>query len=71
MMTNQHLLQRQTLFRQVSAIASIRQDTPAHPTLTMAREGTPQNFALQKGGTKQYVATRNANPICKSLSYIG
>jgi hypothetical protein len=24
----------------------------AHPTLTMAREGTPQNFALWKGGTK-------------------
>jgi hypothetical protein len=30
----------------------------AHPTLTMAREGTPQNFALRKGGTKQCMATK-------------
>jgi hypothetical protein len=37
----------------------------AHPTLTVAREGTPQNSALRKGGTKQYVATKNANHACK------
>jgi hypothetical protein len=30
----------------------------AHPTLTMAHEGTPQNFTLLKGGKKQYVATK-------------
>jgi hypothetical protein len=42
----------------------------AHPMLTMAHEGTPQNFALWKRGTKQYVATKNADPICKALSYI-
>jgi hypothetical protein len=42
----------------------------AHPTLTMDRESTPQNFALQKGGTKQYADTRNADPICKALRYI-
>jgi hypothetical protein len=30
----------------------------AHPTLTMAHEGTTQNFALRKGGTKQYVVTK-------------
>jgi hypothetical protein len=42
----------------------------AHATLTLAREGTPQNFTLRKGGTKQYVVTENADPICKSLSYI-
>jgi hypothetical protein len=30
----------------------------AHPTLTMACEGTPQNFALQKVGTKQYIAKK-------------
>jgi hypothetical protein len=36
----------------------------AHPTLTMAPEGTPQNFASRKGGTKQYVA-KNADPVCK------
>jgi hypothetical protein len=41
-----------------------------HPTLTMAHEGTPRNFTLRKGGKKQYVGTENANPICKSLSYI-
>jgi hypothetical protein len=38
----------------------------AHPTLTVACEGTHQNFALQKGGTEQYVGTKNADPICKS-----
>jgi hypothetical protein len=42
----------------------------AHPTSTMAHEGTPQNFPLQKGGTKQYIATINASPTCKSFSYI-
>jgi hypothetical protein len=42
----------------------------AHPTLTTAPEGTPQNLALQKGGTKQYVATKNEDPITKHLSYI-
>jgi hypothetical protein len=30
----------------------------AHPALTVAREGTPQNFALRKGGTEQYMATK-------------
>jgi hypothetical protein len=35
----------------------------------MAHEGTSQNFALQKGGTKQYVTTNDMDPICKSLSY--
>jgi hypothetical protein len=39
----------------------------AHPTITMPHEGTPQNFALRKVGTKQYVATRNADNIRKSL----
>jgi hypothetical protein len=29
----------------------------AHPRLTVACEGTPQKFALRKGGTKQHVAT--------------
>jgi hypothetical protein len=42
----------------------------SHPTLAMARDGKPQHFTLQKGGTKQYVTTRHADPICKSLSYI-
>jgi hypothetical protein len=42
----------------------------ANPALTMALEGTPQNLALRKGGKKQYVATKNADPICKPLSYI-
>jgi hypothetical protein len=42
----------------------------AQPTLTMSHEDTPQNFALRKGGTKQYVATEIADPICKSLIYI-
>jgi hypothetical protein len=42
----------------------------AHPTLTMARKSTPQNFALRKEGTKQYEATKN-DPICKSLIYTG
>jgi hypothetical protein len=40
----------------------------AHPSLLMAHDGTPQNFALRKGGTK-YVATKNAD-ICKSLNCI-
>jgi hypothetical protein len=30
----------------------------AHPTLTMACEGTPQNFALRKMDTKEYMATK-------------
>jgi hypothetical protein len=30
----------------------------AHPTLAMAREDTPQNFAFQKEGIKQHVATK-------------
>jgi hypothetical protein len=30
----------------------------AHPTVAMAHEGTPQNLALWKQGTKQYVATK-------------
>jgi hypothetical protein len=34
----------------------------AHPTLTMSHEGTPQNFALWKGGTKQYVAIKMPIP---------
>jgi hypothetical protein len=42
----------------------------AHPTLIMAHEFTPQNFTLRKGGTQQYVATKYAHPVCKSLSYI-
>jgi hypothetical protein len=37
---------------------------------TVAHGSTPQNFALWKGGTKQYVATKNGNPICKPLIYI-
>jgi hypothetical protein len=36
----------------------------------MALEDTPQNLALRKGGKKQYVATKNADPIYKPLSYI-
>jgi hypothetical protein len=32
--------------------------TPAHPHLTTAREGTPQNFALRKEGIKQNMATK-------------
>jgi hypothetical protein len=39
----------------------------AHPTLAMAREGTPQNFALRKGGTKEHVDT---DSIRKALGYI-
>jgi hypothetical protein len=35
----------------------------AHTTLTMAPDGTPQNFSLQKGGTKQYTATKYVDPI--------
>jgi len=42
----------------------------AHPTLTVTREGTPQNFALRLGGTKQYVTTKNAYPMFKPLSHI-
>jgi hypothetical protein len=42
----------------------------AHPTVAMAHGGTPQNLALWKQGTKQYVATKNASPMCKPLSYI-
>jgi hypothetical protein len=30
----------------------------AHPTLTIAREGTPQNFALTNGGTKRCFDTK-------------
>jgi hypothetical protein len=30
----------------------------AQPNLTMVPEGTPQNLALTKEGTKQYVATK-------------
>jgi hypothetical protein len=41
----------------------------AHPTLTMAHEGTPQNLALRKGVTKQYVTTKNADPICKAVKF--
>jgi hypothetical protein len=41
-----------------------------HPTLTMAHEGTPQNFALWKEGTKQYVATKKCGSICKPVGYI-
>jgi hypothetical protein len=40
----------------------------AQPTLTMAREGTSQNFALRKGGTKQYTATKKCGSIRKPLS---
>jgi hypothetical protein len=42
----------------------------AHTILTVAHVGTPQNFALEKGGTKEYVATENAHPISIPLSYI-
>jgi hypothetical protein len=42
----------------------------ARLTLTMAREGTPQNFSSRTGGAKQYVATKDVDPICKFLSYI-
>jgi hypothetical protein len=50
---------------------SVLQPLPmAHLTLAIAREGTSQNFALWKGHTKQYMATKNADPICKFLSYI-
>jgi hypothetical protein len=41
-----------TGFRNLSFLST------AHPNLTMAREGKTQNFALRKGGTKQYVATK-------------
>jgi hypothetical protein len=44
--------------------------TTAHPALPMARKDTTQNFALQEAGTKQYVATRDADFVCKSLRYI-
>jgi hypothetical protein len=33
----------------------------------MVREGTPQNFALRKGVTKQYVTTKNADPMYRPL----
>jgi ribosomal protein L31E len=39
----------------------------ALPTLTMSREGTPHHFALWKGDIKQYMATKNADPVCKPL----
>lgn len=32
----------------------------ALPSVTVARDGTPQNSALRKEGTKQYMATENA-----------
>jgi hypothetical protein len=37
----------------------------AHPVLIMVRVDMPQNFNLRKGGTKQYVATINVDPICQ------
>jgi hypothetical protein len=36
----------------------------------MAHTGTSQNSAFPKMGTKQYVATKIAEPTFKSLSYI-
>jgi hypothetical protein len=33
------------------------------PNFNSGCEGTPQNFALPKGGAKQHVATKIANPI--------
>jgi hypothetical protein len=35
----------------------------AHSTFTMAREDAPQYLAFQKGGGKQYIATKNVYPI--------
>jgi hypothetical protein len=32
--------------------------TTAHPTLTMTREGTPQNFALWLVGRKKFAAKK-------------
>jgi hypothetical protein len=40
--------------------------THAHPILKMVCEGTAQNFALHKGGTKQYMDTNNADSMRKS-----
>jgi hypothetical protein len=39
-------------------------------TLTMAPDGILQNLALWKSGTKQYIARKDVEPICKPLSYI-
>jgi hypothetical protein len=39
-----------------------------HQPLTLIGEGTPKNFALRKGGTK-IRGQKNADPICKSISY--
>jgi hypothetical protein len=40
----------------------------ARTTLTMAREGTPQNFALRKVG-KKIAYKIHADPVCRTLSY--
>jgi hypothetical protein len=40
---------------QCSSTFSFYHDTPSF--ITMVRDDTPQNIALRKGGTKQYVAT--------------
>jgi hypothetical protein len=37
--------------------------TTAHPTLKMAHEDTPQNFALWKGDIKQNVTTEKCQPF--------
>jgi hypothetical protein len=34
-----------------------------HGTPNVTREGTPQNFSLRKGDTKQHVASKNADSI--------
>jgi hypothetical protein len=36
----------------------------------LAPDGSPQNVALRKGGTKQYVITKSADPLCKTSSYV-
>jgi hypothetical protein len=42
----------------------------ARPTLTLAREGAPQNFALRKKGYKTIRGHKNVGPVCTLLSYI-
>jgi hypothetical protein len=38
----------------------------AHPSLAMARDGTP-HLVLRKSGLKQYVSTKSVDPLCRSL----
>jgi hypothetical protein len=42
----------------------------AHPTLTMAAEGTPQNIGLRKAGYEVLCGQKNADPTYKSMLYL-